>query len=331
MLAPTPSARLPAECQPGSGDTADTAQMEAGQVTGRPVSKPLHGHGAPGALARRGAAVGPVAREPWQGPERLVSVSPRPELLAGRAGLLAELHARLTLDVRDGPQIVALHGMGGAGKTSLAVACAHDHLASHSVTWQLPAEDPVVLAAEFARLAAMMGAAGGGHDPRDPVAVVHARLAVSRPPWLLIFDNAPVHRSVRPFLPPSGHGRVLITSQSASWPHGQGLEVPVLDAGSSAGFLLTRTGSADTTAAADLAGELGGLPLALEQAGGYVVAAGESLAGYLGLFRARRAEMLGRGEPVGYDKTVATTWSLAFTRLEQQSPAAITLLRLLAC
>jgi hypothetical protein len=305
--------------------------MEAGQVTGRPVSKPLHGHGAPGALARRGAAVGPVAREPWQGPERLVSVSPRPELLAGRAGLLAELHARLTLDVRDGPQIVALHGMGGAGKTSLAVACAHDHLASHSVTWQLPAEDPVVLAAEFARLAAMMGAAGGGHDPRDPVAVVHARLAVSRPPWLLIFDNAPVHRSVRPFLPPSGHGRVLITSQSASWPHGQGLEVPVLDAGSSAGFLLTRTGSADTTAAADLAGELGGLPLALEQAGGYVVAAGESLAGYLGLFRARRAEMLGRGEPVGYDKTVATTWSLAFTRLEQQSPAAITLLRLLAC
>ena len=40
--------------------------------------------------------------------------------------------------------------------------------------------------------------------------------------------------------------------------------------------------------------------------------------------------MLERGEPTGYDKTVATTWSLAFLRLEQTAPGAVGLLRLLA-
>ena len=40
--------------------------------------------------------------------------------------------------------------------------------------------------------------------------------------------------------------------------------------------------------------------------------------------------MLARGEPTGYDKTVATTWALAFDRLQQSAPGAVGLLRLLA-
>ena len=133
------------------------------------------------------------------------------------------------------------------------------------------------------------------------------------------------------FLPPAGHGRVLITSQNAVWPHGQALEVPVLDTEVAAAFLVSRTGDPDEQAATELAGELGGLPLALEQAAAYIQATGTSLAGYLALFRERRAELLARGEPAGYRRTVATTWSLAFARLEESAPAAAGLLRLLAC
>ena len=40
--------------------------------------------------------------------------------------------------------------------------------------------------------------------------------------------------------------------------------------------------------------------------------------------------MLARGMPTGYESTVAATWSLAFTELEQSAPAAVGLLRLLA-
>ena len=107
----------------------------------------------------------------------------------------------------------------------------------------------------------------------------------------------------------------------------------MLDRAVAARFLLDRTGAAgpaEEAAAVELAGELGGLPLALEQAGAYMQASGRSIAGYLELFRARRAELLGRGDPAGYDKRVATTWALAFAELGGAGPAA-GLLRLVAC
>lgn len=94
---------------------------------------------------------------------------------------------------------------------------------------------------------------------------------------------------------------------------------------------MDRTGDQDRQAALDLAGELGGLPLALEQAGAYIQATVGSLARYLGSFRQRRDDLLARGEPTGYDKTVATTWSLALRHLEESAPSAAVLLRLLAC
>jgi hypothetical protein len=114
------------------------------------------------------------------------------------------------------------------------------------------------------------------------------------------------------------------------WPRGQAVEVPVLGTEIAAGFLVNRTGDPDGQAAATLAGELGGLPLALEQAAAYVQATWETLAGYLASFRRRRADLLARGEPTGYPQTVATTWRLAFEDLAQAAPDAAGMLRLLA-
>ena len=214
-----------------------------------------------------------------------VRLAPRPVFLAGREGLLAELDVRLTAGPgRPGPRLMALYGLGGAGKTSLAVEYAHRHLAEVGMCWQFPAEDPAVLAAEFAVLAAQLGARELV-DSRDPVAAVHAVLARQEAGWLLIFDNAPDQASIEPFLPPAGPGRALITTQNQHWPPGQALEVPVLDPGVAADFLANRTGDPDRAAASDLAAEVDGLPLALEQAAAYVQATGITLADYLPLFR----------------------------------------------
>ena len=257
---------------------------------------------------------------------RVLRLAPRPVFLAGREELLAGLEARLGGGDSAGPRVVALCGLGGAGKTSLAVEYAHRQLGGVAVAWQLPAEDPAVLAAGFGELAAQLGAAEGG----DPVAAVHGLLAASPAPWLLVFDNAPDRASVAAFVPPAGPGRVLITSRDQIWPPGQAVDVPVLDTEVAAEFLVGRTGDADRRAARELAGELGGLPLALEQAAAYVQASGESLAAYLALFRQRRPEMLARGEPAGYPATVATTWRVAFQDVQQAAPGAAGLLRLLA-
>ena len=257
---------------------------------------------------------------------RVLRLAPRPVFLAGREELLAGLDARLDADGGAGPRVVALYGLGGAGKTSVALEYAHRHLGEVAVAWQLPAEDPAVLAAGFGELAAQLGAAEGG----DPVATVHGLLATSPAKWLLVFDNAPDRASVARFVPPAGPGRVLITSRNQIWPPGQALDVPVLDLQAAAEFLASRTGDPDRRAAVELAGELGGLPLALEQAAAYVQARGDSLAAYLASFLQRRAEMLSRGEPTGYPDTVVTTWRLAFGDLAQAAPGAAGLLRLLA-
>ena len=66
--------------------------------------------------------------------------------------------------------------------------------------------------------------------------------------------------------------------------------------------------------------ELGGLPLALEQAAAYMQATGDSIAGYLELFRQRRLELLTRGNPTGYDKQVTTTWRAGASTSSSRPP-----------
>lgn len=213
----------------------------------------------------------------------------------------------------------------------MTVEYAHRHLADVGLVWQFPAEDQGLLLAEFGRLAAQLGAREVV-DARDPVASVHAVLAAFPAGWLLVFDNAPGQGAVHPFLPPAGRGRVLVTSQSAIWPQGWAVPVSALDTQLAVGFLVTQTGDPDEQAAAVLAEGVGGLPLALAQAAAFIQAAGISLAGYLSVFRDRRAELLARGEaPAGHPAGVTATLGLALSGLEAEAPAAAGLLRLLAC
>jgi hypothetical protein len=278
---------------------------------------------------RGGIAIGRVVYQPRRGVTgKPVRLADPPPLLAGRDDLLAEVDTQLTAGDNPTPRKVALWGLGGAGKTSVALAYAHRHLAEVGVAWQFSAADATALAAGFAELAAQLGARDLA-DTRDPVASVHAVLATFPAPWLLIFDNAVDMASVAAFLPPAGPGRVLITSRNPTWP-GQPLNVPMLALDVAADFLVNRTGDPNRQAARDLADMLDGLPLALEQAAAYIQVLGDTVAGYLVLFQQRRAEMLGRGEPTGYSKTVATTWELAFEDVQQAAPGAAGLLRLLA-
>ena len=150
----------------------------------------LQGQRIEGALAQLADQVTAMAKAASGAviPGKPVRLLPRPAFLAGREDLLADLDARLTSGDGSGPQIVVLSGLGGAGKTSVAVEYAHRHLGQVRVAWQFPAEDPAVLAAGFTDLADQLGAVGavGG---RDPVAAVHSVLAASPRGWLLVFDN----------------------------------------------------------------------------------------------------------------------------------------------
>ncbi|MFC7105474.1 FxSxx-COOH system tetratricopeptide repeat protein [Nonomuraea rubra] len=264
-----------------------------------------------------------------QVPTRPVQLPPRPPRLLGRDEMVAELRARLA-GGRSQPCVVAVHGLGGVGKTSLALEYAHRHLHDYQLVWQLPAADPAVLSAAFARLAALLGLRDTV-DAADPVDQVHAALAARTEPWLLIFDNAPEADALRPFLPPAGPGHVLITSRSGSWPREQGLELPVLEPEPAVALVLARSGQDDAAAASAVVAELGALPLALEQAAAFMSETGLALGEYLDLLHDQRAGLLAQGQAWGYEERITTTWQLAFRNLAGTSRQAIALLRVLAC
>jgi Domain of unknown function (DUF4062) len=161
---------------------SDRAGLIAGLSTGVTAELARLGQKPPGQRA-----AGPALRLP-----------PRLPLLAGREELLGAVDDRLAGGADQGPRVVALHGLGGAGKTSVAVEYAYRHLDQVRVAWQLHAGDATVLAAEFTELAAQLGAREAAGS-EDPVAAVHSVLAASPAPWLLILDNAPGQQEVQQF------------------------------------------------------------------------------------------------------------------------------------
>ena len=226
--------------------------------------------------------------------------------------------------------MVALYGLGGAGKTSVAVEYAHRHLAEVGVAWQFAAEDPAVLAAGFGELAAQLGAreparrAGPGGVGARGARRLSRRVAagVRQRSGPGIGSGVPAAGRARAGADhqPERDGRPGRPWTCRSWTR----EV-------AAGFLVNRTGDPDQPAATDLAAELGGLPLALEQAAAYIQATGTPWPATWRLFRQRRADLLARGEAAGHPADVAATLALALSRLVGKAPGAAGLSRLLAC
>jgi tetratricopeptide (TPR) repeat protein len=261
-----------------------------------------------------------------------VPFHPNP-FFVGRDLLLAELQERLQAPDMAARRVV-LTGLGGIGKTSVAVEHVYRRHADYDLVWCVNGEQPASLLADLATLAGQLGLAA---DAPQEAQVVALRGWLERHQrWLLVLDNVDDPQAVVELLPRSPTGQVVITSRTGvGWERlASVLPVESLAPADAAGLLLSRaeqTGPAAEAAATTLAATLGGLPLALEQAAAYVASTGTvTLDGYAELFGTRALELLRRGQPLGYQHTVATTWSLALHRLRETEPAAVDLLTLMS-
>ncbi len=271
---------------------------------------------------------------------------PRNPNFTGRAELLQQLRDALTNkgDHEGRPYKTialtqAIHGLGGVGKTQLAVEYAYRFAADYDIVWFVRAETTASISSDLALLAQPLQLPD--RDARDQSIVVQAVREYLRQHerWLVILDNAEDPKDVRPLIPQGGH--VLITSRNPNWgATAHALDVQVLPRDQAIEFLLTRTnspspvfdrgGGGGGSEAGELADALGCLPLALEQAGAYIETNGKTLAEYLQLYHTHQRELLNRPPATDYPATVATTWEIPFQQIERQAPASAGLLNLLA-
>jgi hypothetical protein len=168
---------------------------------------------------------------------------------------------------------------------------------------------------------------------------------MARSNWLLILDNADDLTVVNPFLPKAAQGHILFTTRTgAVGGLAQSSVLKPLDADDGALCLLRRTSylqgnkslrdasTASVQAAQRLSELMGGLPLALEQAGAYIDDTGCGVVKYLETYQRYRPEIqqLLHGTVPEYQLPVASAWTISKEVVEQTNPAAAEILRLCA-
>lgn len=232
-----------------------------------------------------------------------------------------------------GTAIQAIVGLGGVGKTQLAVEHAYRRQSHCEVVWWLRAESPTTLVGDYAALAGAVNLPEAAAGDQGVVVAAARHWLEGSSGWLLVLDNAPGPEDplgVAPFqlvadlLPRGGQGQVLVTSRNSAWENFTEVEaVPldVMEMEDAVDLLRLRTGSTDLASTTALAEALGCLPLALEQAGAYIRAAGISPAAYLQRFQ-RSVDFIARQVPKGRAVSVATTWQVSIERIRHESPGA---------
>ncbi|MFI9554346.1 FxSxx-COOH system tetratricopeptide repeat protein [Nonomuraea endophytica] len=297
-------------------DTAHVRRPSAIDVTGMTEKQ-----AAEALLGRLGHTAGPgelllpdtAARYPGNLPVAW-NMPLRNAAFTGRDEVLARLREEL-----DRESVVGLLGMGGVGKTQVAIEYAYRHRGDYDVVWWVPAERPESVSASLEELTERLH----GGDAAD---VLRGWAPYRR--WLVIYDGAD---DPAPLDLVGGSRHVIVTSRDTAWGREHHtLTLDVFTPGESVGYLRTNFLRIPEGEASELAYELGDLPLALEAAGGWIAQTAVPVENFLEHLRTRTAEALDLIVPPDYPTTVAKAWDLSLALLRERSPAAMRLLRLTA-
>jgi tetratricopeptide (TPR) repeat protein/transcriptional regulator with XRE-family HTH domain len=267
----------------------------------------------------------------------------RNAFFTGRQAVLEHLFAVLD-PAGPGPHLQALTGLAGIGKTQTALEYVYRYADHYRGVFWLPADTRAGCLAALGELADFLDLPAR----RDPdygrtLAAVREwfRCHVG---WLVVLDNLE-DPGVLDEVAPMGHGSTLVTTQAqATGTAGERIDLRPLSDDEGTQFLLRRgkivttagapaeASTTDRTTAQTLVSRLGGLPLALDQAGAYLEETGCGLDVYLDRFRTQQQILLSRRGRMAIDHrdSVDATLNLAYRRIEQMNPAAAELLCLCA-
>ena len=260
----------------------------------------------------------------WQVPTRNA-------VFTGRVEVLEQLHDRLAGTSMAVVAPMALHGLGGVGKTQVALEYAHRYMADYDVVWWIPAEQDELINGALAP---------HGAEPRHPQPGLHPgdraggpRGAAPRPSLRPLAADLRQRRQPergQGVLPRRLRARDRDDAESGLVGGGRAAGDRRVLPEESVGLLRRRVSGLSAAEAMQVAEKLGDLPLAIEQASAWLAETGMSAAEYVERLDNQLVAALELSRPDDYPTTVAATFRLSFDRLRERSPGAARVLELCA-
>jgi tetratricopeptide (TPR) repeat protein len=269
-------------------------------------------------------------------------------LLKGRDDALDTLHKRLTPATAAAitqPQVII--GLGGIGKTRLAIEYALQSFNKKHFkqVFFVNADSSISINTNLAALAAQEWLALPESEQPDQSITLKAvlRWLASHKGWLLILDNVDIPDSqerVMQIIPRLSLGRVIITSRFNNWPvEISCISIDKLTTNDSVDYLLQTTQDKRTFSKDDdkfvtqLADNLDGLPIALEQAAAYISHKRISFQEYLDEFESSKKHVLSWHDEklIGsYHLPVLAVWQSSEKQLSASARAILRIVSLLS-
>ena len=263
----------------------------------------------------------------------------RNPLFTGREDFITKLHNLIagqgSAAVSQAP---AISGMGGIGKTQIAVEYAYRHMSEYKMALWIRSENESSILSSFSEIARLLDLPAKTEQDLMLQAQLVRQWIEQRNDWLMIFDNADDPDIIRNYVPRSNGGHVLITSRASAFGDlAKAFDLDEMPPDEARDFLFRRSKIEDKSdknveTADKICEELGYLPLAIEQAGAYIERNGCSFDNYLRRYSEKGIDVFKdkRYEPKSYEYTVATTWLISCEKIRENSPASANLLELCA-
>ncbi|KAG9498193.1 hypothetical protein J7337_011088 [Fusarium musae] len=254
----------------------------------------------------------------------------------GRQKILDQMGGKLlpssTQHVSRKQNRFALSGLGGSGKTQIALEFTYRHLDKYRVVIWLLADNIDKINQSFEETAELLGLRKGTQSASQIRAFVMQRLSTSNEPYLLCFDNADDISLISDWLPRDNKGTILVTSRDSVGTReviGEGETVLEFSIAEGSDFLasILQVGTTEKPMLEQISTAFHGYPLALAQAAAFIRSGGCPLGRFLDIFQNEHHHNAIASLPVkDYHATLFTVWNLSFQSLSPQSQQILEIL-----
>jgi tetratricopeptide (TPR) repeat protein len=242
----------------------------------------------------------------------------------GRSAEMLEMQEQLNFPDRD--PVIALLGMSGVGKSELLTQYAWAHSEEYSFVWWTRGDSWEMMLKDLSALTDKLGLP----RPTTPESKHAVKEYFRSTPGLLLIDNAPLDEDIQSIIPSGAKTHILISSLDQRWAaQVRSIQVTPLVEQEALGLFESLLPTLAPRELENLISVLGGLPLAIRQAAGYIAVSGINPKTYTELLRTRANDLLNRSAPrehVG----LAAAWEITSAYLAETHVPAYRLLQVLS-